>query len=83
MITIPMTAAQYAKARTIVQDSPRLKEVVEESPTKGHFTSNMITAEYNYDGSNLTLNITAKHGLAKLASDNDIKEHLVTFLEPA
>jgi len=70
IITIPMALAEFDKVQTDLD------------PTKtGVVHSKQIDFSYTFDGSNLDIDITARHTLAaKIASDALIKSHLEDLL---
>lgn len=81
MITIPMTPLQFQDAVEKL-DTPGNGLTVNEAltPTTGKVANSQIAFDYAYDGTTLTLTITAKHGLAKFASDDAIKSHILELL---
>lgn len=82
IITIPMTAAQFAAARQALATSPEITHSATTSVTSGIVQSKVIDFTYVYDGSaELNMTITARHGLkGNLASDAQIKAHLQLLL---
>lgn len=82
IITIPMTAAQFAAARQALATSPTVTHSATTSVTSGIVQSKLIDFTYVYDGSaELSMTITARHGIVgHAATDNQIKAHLQLLL---
>lgn len=77
LITISMTPAQFEKAQIALDGST--DHVGDEHSGTVH--SKQIDFDYTWDGSTLTMDIIARHGLeAKIASDDQIKAHIEAML---
>ena len=81
MIQISMTPAQFAAAKAVIDDSDEVLSHSVSGPQSGSFATSQVGFSYSYDGVSLmTLVVTVKHGFAKIASDDEIKAHLVRLL---
>lgn len=82
IITIPMTQDQFEKAQITLDAVVGASHVADQR--SGHVNSHDIDFDYTYDGATLTMDITARHTLkAKIASDDQIKQHLEEMLAKA
>jgi hypothetical protein len=82
MISMAMSPAQYAAARAAITD-PKNTEVTGHSESgeySGNFRTAQVAFSYSYDGTWLHLNITAKYGVARLASEATIQGRLQALL---
>lgn len=80
MIQIPMTADRFAKAKAVIESSAEVVSKSESGPQSGSFATGAVGFNYSYDGVTLCLVVTAKHGLAKFASEDTIKDRLLALL---
>jgi len=84
MIQLAMSPEQFAKARTAILTSPDVLQHAEHSPMDGTFSTSQVTIDYSYAPSypagQMALDVTAKHGLARFASENTIKEYIQELL---
>jgi hypothetical protein len=79
MITISLTPEQFAKAQSALRSDKSIVYVGDDKI--GSVTTSQISFDYTYDGTNLSMTISGKHGLAKFASDSTIKEHIEALLK--
>jgi hypothetical protein len=75
-----MTPAMFAKAKAVIESSPDVLSHGESGPQSGSFATSAVGMSYAYDGTTLCLVVTAKHGLAKFASEDTIKGRLMDLL---
>jgi hypothetical protein len=81
MIQIPMTPEVFAKAKGLLAaPGTDIRSFSESGPQSGSFATAEVAFTYSYDGATLHLVVTAKHGLAKIASEDTIKSRLVELL---
>lgn len=81
MIQIPLTPAQFAAAKAVIESSSEVLSHSESGPASGSFATSQVGMSYSYNGADtLTLSVTARHGLAKFASDDMIRQRVVTLL---
>lgn len=83
MIQIPLTPEQYQTALKHLMDakSPDVESLTLPTATNpGQLVGSQVGLSFTYDGSNLNITILQKHGIARFASDNTIKAHLVDLL---
>jgi hypothetical protein len=83
MIQIAMTPEQYAKARAALCTGSQVRSHIEHGDDAGSFDTPQVSMDYNYAAGTLTLDVTAKRGMAHFASDEQIKEHLLDLLAKA
>jgi hypothetical protein len=75
-----MTSDQFAKARTAICTSDQVRSHAEHSDAAGCFATSQVAMDYNYAAGVLTLDVTARHGMARLANDEHIREKLLYLL---
>lgn len=81
MIQISLTPEQFAKARAAILTSSKVLQHTEATETDGSFATSQIALDYSYAAGVLTLDVTAKHGMAaRMASEEQIKEHVMDML---
>jgi hypothetical protein len=81
MIQIPMTPAQFAAAKAAIDGSSEVLSHSASGSQLGSFSTSQVGFSYSYNGvDTMTLYVTAKHGLAKFASDDTIKARLLELL---
>ena len=81
MISIPMSAEEFAKAKAVVETSDQVISKAETGPNDGTFKTSQVGLSYHFDPTGtLQLTVTEKHGLAKFASDATIQSHLEDLL---
>lgn len=84
MIEINLTPEQFAKARAAILASPAVLQHTEHSPMDGSFSTAQVTIDYSYAASyptgSMVLDVTAKHGLARFASEDEIKKRVEALL---
>lgn len=83
MIQIPLTPEQYQAALKHLMDakSPDVDSLtLPVGDVAGQFSNHLLTAQFSFDGTNLNITPLAKHGLARFASEDTIKAHLVDLL---
>jgi hypothetical protein len=82
MIQLAMTPEQFAKAKMILA-APQtdIRSFSETGPVSGSFATVQVGFRYIYDGIGaLALSVTAKHGAAMFATEDEIKGRLVALL---
>lgn len=88
MIQIPLTPEQYKTALGHVIQVPQSNELGSYLlPTEGNpgqLVTAQVSLEFTYNNTDtLSVNVFAKRGLAKFASEGTIKAHLVDLLGQA
>lgn len=79
IITIPLDPDQFEKAQLALDAQAGASHVADQK--SGSVKNHDIDFNYTYDGATLTMDITERHTLkAKIASDEQIKEHIVEML---
>lgn len=76
VIQFPMTPEQFVKAQKALDATTTHAG----DSNSGSVVTSQLSFDYDYDGTNLSMTITAKHGIAKFASDNAIKSHIAEML---
>lgn len=79
MINLKVTQAQWDCAKNEMNDTPGMA-MESNDGINYKFTSNMLDADLKYGNGILLINITAKHGMAKFASEATISNHLADML---
>jgi hypothetical protein len=85
MIQIPLTPGQYQTALGHIMQVPQGNDLLSyELPTSEHpgqLVTAQVSLEFTYNGTDtLSVNVFAKRGLAKFASEGTIKAHLIDLL---
>lgn len=81
MIKILMTPAQYAAARAALRSHIEVRSYAEDANhITGSFSTSQVAMAYSYDGANLSLDVTAKYGMARFATESTIESKLRALL---
>ena len=73
---IELTPEQYQKLMSKLVEAKDVVLDFSSGPDRGMISTPQVTLSAVYDGSQwLSIEIIAKHGLARFASDNDINSH--------
>lgn len=84
MFSIAMTPAEFASARAAVAASKQVYAHTETGELSGILSTPQVNLQYVYDGgAELGVTVLAKHGLAKFASEDEIKAKLEEVLRTA
>lgn len=80
MIQLAMTPAQFAAAKAVIGSSAEVDFHNVSGPNSGSFATSQVAMSYFYNGAVLSLSVTAKYGMAHLASEDYIKDRLAMLL---
>jgi hypothetical protein len=81
MINLAMTPAQFAAARTAISTpGGEVTSHSESDQWSGNFSVPQVSFSYSYDGTTLHLTITARRGMARMASEATIQGKLQALL---
>jgi hypothetical protein len=80
LILIPMSQEQYFAARGAIAKSSQVLTHAEATDWTGSFSTRQVAMSYRYDGTTLSLTVTAKYGMAKFASEEMIRTRLMELL---
>lgn len=83
MIEIQISPEQYQKAREVIRTAKEVRSFTEEGASAGSLSTDQVALEYVFDGDDLHVKVTAKHGMAKFASEDMIKSKLMQLLAVA
>lgn len=82
-MTIPCTLPQYAAALAALKDAKGVTVTPDPIEEKGSVTTPKVDFFYSFNGTQLMVSITAKHGMTKLVSDDVVYAHIQELLENA
>lgn len=81
MINLRMSPAQFAAAKAAIsKPGGEVTSHSESGDFSGNFSTPQVSFSYSYDGTTLHLLITARRGLAQLASEGTIQNKLEALL---
>lgn len=81
MIEIQMTPEQYLKARSAIRGAAEIRSFAEVGANAGTLSTSQVSMTYEYDGATrLSVNVTARYGMAKFASESTIAKRLQVLL---
>jgi hypothetical protein len=83
MINISMTQEQFDAAKQAVITNSEVTAHSETGAYQGTFVTSQVSMSYNYNFNDdvLELMVLAKYGIAELASESKIKQHLEALLQ--
>jgi hypothetical protein len=81
MISIPLTPENYLAAVSfLANNKPAQVKSFIVARNVGTLITDQIQTNFTYNGTDtIEFNVTARHGMAKLASDSMIRSHLVAL----
>ena len=80
MIKIDMTPEQFAKARAAILSSSLVLRHKEATETDGSFDTAQVGIDYSYADGVLAVDVTAKRGMARFATEAEIEGHMQAML---
>jgi hypothetical protein len=80
MINLKLTQVQYDTAMKELAQVDGVNLTLNPDGSVSHIHSNLIDADTKYANGIMLVDITAKHGMAKFASEATIQQHLVDML---